>query len=217
MIGQYIYFVSRVTIKYKHVADNIERLFSKDCSITQDNISIQGENGCLFTRSVSYFAAYKNAIQQLEYAARTPRDQIREVNKKIAQLSIEGHILSSRTAFIGVQKNESNKPKPEFTDEFGQFCGHLVCYEPPYDLQRRRQEQLMARRMMNALNDEPASPQPATPPFSPQPNNQYNPMVNPWPGSGNPPPEAVAAAQEMVNILLRNYYVIITQFRCWMH
>ena len=89
--------------------------------------------------------------------------------------------------------------------------------EPPYDIQRRRQEQLMARRMMNALNDEPASPQPATPPFSPQPNNQYNPMVNPWPGSGNPPPEAVAAAQEMVNILLRNYYVILTQFRCWMH
>ena len=102
-----------MTIKYKHLADAIERSFSKDCSITQDNISIQGENGCLFTRSVGYFAAYKNAIQQLEYAARAPRDQIREVNKKIAQLSIEGHILSSRTAFIGVQKNDSDKPKAE--------------------------------------------------------------------------------------------------------
>ena len=127
--GQYIYFISRVTIKYKHEADAIERSFSKDCSITQDDISIQGETGCLFTRSVGYFAAYKNAIQQLEYAAMTPGGQIREVNKKIAQLSIEGHILSSRTAFIGVQKNESNEPKPEFTDEFGQFCGHLVCYK----------------------------------------------------------------------------------------
>ena len=118
-----------MTIKYKHEADAIERSFSKDCSITQDDISIQGETGCLFTRSVGYFAAYKNAIQQLEYAAMTPGGQIREVNKKIAQLSIEGHILSSRTAFIGVQKNESNEPKPEFTDEFGQFCGHLVCYK----------------------------------------------------------------------------------------
>ena len=104
-----------MTIKYKHVADAIERSFSKDCSITKDNISIQGENGCLFTRSVGYFAAYKNAIQQLESAVGVY--DIREVNEKIAQLSIEGHILSSRTAFIGVQKNESNKPKPE-SNEF---------------------------------------------------------------------------------------------------
>ena len=109
-----------MTIKYNYVADAIERSFSKDCSITQDNISIQGENGCLFTRSVGYFAAYKNAIQQLEsvppYCPPGPYN-IREVNEKIAQLSIEGHILSSRTAFIGVQKNESNKPKPE-SNEF---------------------------------------------------------------------------------------------------
>jgi len=115
------------------------------------------------------------------------------------------------------------------------------------DLQRRRQEQLMKRRMMISLNDEPATPQPATPqgpstpkpgtpsmnggkggggnvgggkgggggggkmgsmgvnshPFSPQQNNQYNPMVNPGPGSGNPPPGAVAAAQEVVDIATR--------------
>ena len=104
-----------MTIKYNYVADAIDRSFSKDCSITQDNISIQGENGCLFTRSVGYFAAYKNAIQQLESTV-APHN-IREVDEKIAQLSIEGHILSSRTAFIGVQKNESNKPKPE-SNEF---------------------------------------------------------------------------------------------------
>ena len=106
-----------MTIKYKHLADAIERSFSKDCSITQDNISIQGENGCLFTRSVGYFVAYKNAIQQLEYA-RTPRDQIREVNEKIAQLSIEGHILSSRTAFIGVQNENIFKKMKIFSKVF---------------------------------------------------------------------------------------------------
>ena len=109
------------------------------------------------------------------------------------------------------------------------------------DLQRRRQEQLMKRRMMISLNDEPATPQPATPqpstpkpgtpsmnggggkggggkggsgggkmgsmgvnsnPFSPQPNNQYNQMQNPQ-GQGNPPPGAVAAAQEVVDIATR--------------
>ena len=42
-----------------------------------------------------------------------PNEKIREINDKIAKLSIEGHILSSRTAFIGVQKIDSNKPKPE--------------------------------------------------------------------------------------------------------
>ena len=104
-----------MTIKYKHEADAIERSFSKDCSITQDNISIQGENGCLFTRSVGYFAAYKNAIQQLESAVGV--DDTREVSEKITQLSIEGNILSSRTAFIGVHKKESTKPKPE-SNEF---------------------------------------------------------------------------------------------------
>ena len=109
------------------------------------------------------------------------------------------------------------------------------------DLQRRRQEQLMKRRMMISLNDEPATPQPATPqpgtpkptnqnggkggggnvgggkgggkmgsmgvnshPFSPQPNTPYNnPMVNQGPGQGNPPPGAVAAAQEVVDIATR--------------
>ena len=113
-----------MTIKYKHVADAIERSFSKDCPITEDNVSIQGENGSLFTRSVGYFAAYKNAIQQLEYAAMIPTDQIREINEKIAKLSIEGHILSSRTAFIGVQKVDSNKPKPESngTSEVFNIC-----------------------------------------------------------------------------------------------
>ena len=104
-----------MTIKYKHEADAIERSFSKDCSIAQDNISVQDENGCLFTRSVGYFAAYKNAIQQLEYAARTPKEQIREINEKTAKLSIEGHILSTRTAFIGVKKIEKSKPQSNET------------------------------------------------------------------------------------------------------
>ena len=113
------------------------------------------------------------------------------------------------------------------------------------DLQRRRQEQLMKRRMMISLNDEPATPQPATPqpgtpkpgtpsmnggkggggnvgggkggggggkmgsmgvnshPFSPQPNPSYNPMVSQGQGQGNPPPGAVAAAQEVVDIATR--------------
>ena len=108
-----IYSYFRVTIKYKHVADTIERSFSKDCPITEDTVSIKGENGSLFERSVGYFAAYKNALHKLEYAAMTPNDEIREINKKIADLSIEGHILSSRTAFIGVQKINSETPKPE--------------------------------------------------------------------------------------------------------
>ena len=102
-----------MTIKYKHVTDTTERSFSKDCPITEDTISIKGENGSLFEKSVGYFAAYKNALKQLEYAAMIPNDEIREVHKKIADLSIEGHILSSRTAFIGVQKINSEKPKPE--------------------------------------------------------------------------------------------------------
>ena len=102
-----------MTIKYKHAAETIERSFSKDCPITEDTLSIKGENGSLFTKSVGYFAAYKNALRQLEYAAMIPNDEIREINKKIADLSIEGHILSSRTAFIGVQKINSEKPKPE--------------------------------------------------------------------------------------------------------
>ena len=106
-----------MTIKYKHEADDIERSFSKDCAIIQDNISVQDENGCLFTRSVGYFAAYKNAIQQLEYAARTPGDQQREINEKIAKLSIEGHILSTRTAFIGVKKIEKSKPESNETSK----------------------------------------------------------------------------------------------------
>ena len=107
-----------MTIKYKHEADDIERSFSKDCSIAQDNISVQDENGCLFTRSVGYFAAYKNAIQRSEYAAcRTPNEQIRETNEKIAKLSIEGHILSTRTAFIGVKKIEKSKPESNETSK----------------------------------------------------------------------------------------------------
>ena len=134
-----LYFISqteyfnlnyRVTIKYKHVADAIERSFSKDCSITEDNVSIQGKNGNLFTRSVGYFAAFKNAIQQLENAPMIPGDQSREVNAKIAKLSVEGHILSSRTAFIGVEKIDSNKPKPELNETSEVFIIHSLYYAP---------------------------------------------------------------------------------------
>ena len=112
-----------MTIKYKHVADTIERSFSKDCPITEDIVSIKGENGSLFEKSVGYFAAYKNALHKLEYAAMTPNDEIREINKKIAALSIEGHILSSRTAFIGVQKinSETQKPESNGTSEVSKF------------------------------------------------------------------------------------------------
>ena len=118
-----------MTIKYKHEADDIERSFSKDCSITQDNISVQDENGCLFTRSVGYFAAYKNAIQQLEYAARTPGDQQRETNEKIAKLSIEGHILSTRTAFIGVKKIEKSKSESNETSKVYKLSLYYIFHE----------------------------------------------------------------------------------------
>ena len=118
-----------MTIKYKHEADAIERSFTKDCSIIQDNISIQDENGCLFTRSVGYFAAYKNAIQQLEYAARTPGDQQREVNEKIAKLSIEGHILSTRTAFIGVKKIEKSKPESNETSKVYKLSIYHILHD----------------------------------------------------------------------------------------
>ena len=61
------------------------------------------------TQSVGYFAAYKNAIERLEnntmLESRGPSGiDPKEINKKIAELSIEGHILSKSTAFIGVQK-----------------------------------------------------------------------------------------------------------------
>ena len=121
----------RVTIKYKHVADLIERSFFKDCAITEDNISIQGENGSIFKKSVGYFVAYKNAIQQLEYSAMIPNEKIREINEKIAKLSIEGHILSSRTAFIGVQKIDSNKPKPE-SNGTSEVCQRGDFYESSF-------------------------------------------------------------------------------------
>ena len=119
-----------MTIKYKHVADAIERSFSKDCPITEDNVSIQGENGNLFTRSVGYFAAYKNAIQQLENAPVLHKSC--ELNAKIAKLSVEGHILSSRTAFIGVEKIDSNQPKPELNETSEVFINYNKCHSIYY-------------------------------------------------------------------------------------
>ena len=100
---------SRITIQYRHAGDTIQRSFFKDCPITEDNVSVEEENGNLFTKSVGYFAAYKNAIERLEnntmLESRGPSGiDPKEINKKIAELSIEGHILSKSTAFIGVQK-----------------------------------------------------------------------------------------------------------------
>ena len=112
----------RVTIYYKHVGDTMQRSFAKDCPITEDNVSVEGENGSLFKKSVGYFAAYKNAIQRLESNAMlesfTPGgDGPKETHTKIVKLSIEGHILSNRTAFIGVQKIDTQKQEPESTSE----------------------------------------------------------------------------------------------------
>lgn len=113
---------SRVTINYKHVGDTMQRSFSKDCPISEDNVSVEGDNGSLFTKSVGYFAAYKNAIMRLEnnpmFESITPGGNgPKETHNKIVKLSIEGHILSKRTAFIGVQKVDTQKPKPESISE----------------------------------------------------------------------------------------------------
>mgnify|MGYP003328155660 CR=1 FL=1 len=55
----------RITIKYQHVGDE-ERTITKYCPITEDNIDFKDGNGDRFSKSVGYYAAYKQAIQRME-------------------------------------------------------------------------------------------------------------------------------------------------------